>query len=231
MRPLPPIDWSNHFKCRDRLWYALARVRLLPWAFVLVAACGGRHAGKQIQNLPLQWVGVDRAPVASPMVARVFAAAPIGFVLRDLRTEPTAVGLYETTAFIVRTTDNVGQYCTDRLADLLNNAGAHLNQGPGPSLEIELLAYKAVESSAYLGTVSLRIHVRRAGAPPWTKTYEGTGKRRGRSHDPAAFNGVLSNALQDATSKLVADEDFARALMGEPPAPLQQPGQPRRAGG
>lgn len=230
MRPLPPIDWSNHFKCRDRLWYALARVRLLPLVLVLIAACGRGAAGKPIQNLPLQWVGVERAPLASPPVARAFAAGPIGFVLRDLRSEPTAIGLYQRNAAVVRTTDNVGQYCTDRLADLLSNAGAHLNQGPGPSLEIELLEYKAVESGSYVGTANLRVNVRRAGAPPWTKTYEGTGKRR-RNNDPASFNVVLSNALQNAISKLVADEDFARALMGEPPAQLQQPGQPRRAGG
>ena len=171
--------------------------------------------------------------MTTPSVSRAFEAVPITFALRDLRPEPSAVALYEKTGFVVRTTDNVGQYCTDRLADMLARAGAHLNQGlAGASVETELLEYKVVEGGTYHATTRLRVKVRRGGpGEPWAKTYEGGSRHWGRSHQPDSFNDVLSNALQDATSKLLGDEDFARALMGEPPAPLQQPGGPPRRPG
>lgn len=230
MRPALANRWSNHFKSSDGLWYGLARVRLLPLAFLLTAACGG--GGGQIQNLPLRWQGVDRMPVASPSVARVFAAMPLTFALRDLRTDPSAIGVYEKSGFVVRTTDNVGQYCTDRLADMLSKAGARLNQGPAPAaLEAELLDYKVVEGGTYHATVQLRMNVRRGDGEPWIKTYNGSSRHWGRTHSPDKFNDTLSNALQDLTSKLVADEEFARALAGEPPAPLQQPHRPGAPGG
>jgi hypothetical protein len=201
--------------------------------FLLVSAGGcrrGNAGAPQIQNLPLQW-RVDRMPVASASVAHAFASGPIEFALRDLRTEPTAVGLYEKTGFVVHTADNVGQYCTDRLADMLSRAGAHLNQSqPIASVETELLEYRAIEGGTYHATAKLRINVRRGGGEPWTRTYEGSSRHSGRTHDPDRFNEVLSSSLQDAASKLVADEDFARALVGEPPAPLQRPAPARRGG-
>lgn len=171
-------------------------------------------------------------PLASPSVGRAFSATPFSFALRDLRLEPSAVGVLQNDDnLVVHTSDNVGQYCTDRLADMLSKAGARINLGmPGAAIEAELLEYKVIEGGRFHGSAKLRLIVRRGGDEPWTKTYAGSSKHWGRTHDPNKFNDVLSNALQDATSKIVEDEEFARALMGEPPAPFQQPEQ-RRPGG
>jgi hypothetical protein len=209
----------------------LARVRLLSLAFILIAACGG-GGGAPIKNLSLRWRGVDHMPLASQSVERAFAVMPFSFALRDLRLDPTAVGILQNdNNLVVHTGDNVGQYCTDRLADMLSKAGARINLGmPGAALEAELLEYKVIEGGRFHGSAKLRLILRRGDGEPWTKTYVGSSKHWGRTHDPDKFNDVLSNALQDATSKIVGDEDFARALMGEPPAPLLQP-EPRRPGG
>jgi len=189
------------------------------------AACGG--SGGNIQNLPLRWQGVDDLPRASGSVAHALAASPFSLGLRDVRPDPAVVGAYQDTGFVVRTTDNVGQYCTDRLGEMLVHAGAHLEPSAPAVLETELLDFQVIEGNTFEGTVRLRSTLRRGASAPWTKTYTGTSKRWGRTHNPENFNEALSNSLADATQQLLKDDEFARAL-GEPPveAPLHQPGAP-----
>jgi hypothetical protein len=191
-----------------------------------LAACGGGRE-IQIQNLPQRWSGVEQWPSASAAVARAFAAAPVTFGLRDLRSDPTAVGRYEENGFIVRTSDNVGQYCTDRIGEMFTHAGAHL--GPGPiAVELELLDYLVVEGSTFVGTARVRAIVRTGAGEPWSKTYTGANTRWGRTHNPVNFQETLSNALANAIAQLLQDTEFAKALGDKDPppnAPTLQPGQ------
>ena len=195
----------------------------------IAAACGG---GGYIRNLPLRWQGVDSPPMPSGSVARALSASPLAFGLRDLRQSPQAVGRYADDGFVVQTTDNVGQYCTDRLGEMLVRGGAHLEPGAPTTLEVELLDYFVVEGGSFEGTVRLRTTVKRGGGTVWTKTYAGASKRWGRTHNPENFNEALSNSLAEAAQQLLRDEEFARTL-GEPPSsePLLQPGStPPRPG-
>jgi hypothetical protein len=214
----------------------LAEVRALSIAFLVSAACVAGAAcgggGGNIKNLPLRWQGVDAAPVPSGSVARALAASPLVFGLRDLRDPPSAVGRFQDDGFVVQTTDNVGQYCTDRIGAMLVTAGAHLEPGAATALEAELLEYYVVEGGSFEGTVRLRTTLRRGGDAVWTKTYVGTSKRWGRTHNPENFNEALSNSLAEATQQLLRDEEFAKTF-GEPPStgPLLQPGSaPRHPG-
>lgn len=174
----------------------------------------------------MRWRGVDVMPKPSSSVARALASASLSFGLRDMRADPSAVGVFQDSGFIVRTSDNVGQYCTDRMGEMLVHAGARLNPSPSAALETELIDYHVIEGSTFVGTVRLRAIVRRGSGEPWTKTYVGTSKRWGRTHSPDNFNEALSNALADVTQQLVQDEDFATALAGRQgsSAPLQRPG-------
>lgn len=189
-------------------------------AFLVIAgsvagmACGG---GGNIQNLPMRWAGVDPLPRANPSVARALAASPITLGLRDLRADPTAVGSYQDSGFVVRTTDNVGQYCTDRLGEMLVHAGAHLEPAAPTVLDAELLEFKVVEGGTFEGTVRMRATLRRGGNQVWSRTLAGTSKRWGRTHNPENFNEALSNALAEVTQQLLLDDEFARSL-GAPPA-------------
>jgi hypothetical protein len=208
----------------------LCIVRLVRLAFLVIAACGG---GGQIHNLRLAWRGVDKAPKPSASVARSFAATPLAFGLRDVRPDPAVVGTFQDTGFVVRTTDDVAQYCTSRLGDLLARAGARLNETPVMALDAELLDYQVAEGGTFNGLVRVRAIVRRGNTEAWSKTYVGTSKRWGRSHSPDNFNEALSNALTDVASQLVQDEELARALgqaPGDPAAP-PPPGYPRPSGG
>jgi hypothetical protein len=195
----------------------LGAVRAPSIAFLVIAAtvagaaCGG---GGNIQNLPLRWAGVDPLPKANPSVARALAASPVMLGLRDLRPDPAAVGSYQDTGFVVRTTDNVGQYCTDRLGEMLVHAGAHLEPSAPTTLDIELLEYKVVEGGSFEGTVRMRTTLRRGGNQVWSRILAGTSKRWGRTHNPENFNEALSNALAEVTQQLLLDDEFAKSLGG-----------------
>jgi hypothetical protein len=154
-------------------------------------------------------------PRPSGSIAQAFAVAPLGFALRDSRPDPSAVGTYEENGFVVRTTDNVAQYCSMRLGDILARAGARLNEPPMAVLEAELLDYNVVEGGTFRGVVRLRAVVRGGGGQSWSRTFVGKSARWGRTHNPENFNEALSNALADVASQLLQDDDLARALLGE----------------
>jgi hypothetical protein len=194
---------------------------------LVIAACG---RGGQIQNLPLRWRGVDQMPSASSSVSRALASSTLSFGLRDMRADPSAVGVFQDSGFIVRTGDNVGQYCTDRVGEMLVHAGARFNPSPSATLETELIDYHVIEGSTFVGTVRIRVLLRRGTGEPWSKTYVGNSKRWGRTHSPDNFNEALSNALADVTQQLLRDEDFALALGGRPD-PSQPPPRPGSSGG
>jgi hypothetical protein len=194
-------------------------VRLLRFAFLVIAACGGG----QIQNLPLTWRATGDAPRPSAAVAHAFSSVPIAFGLRDVRPDPSAVGTYEDNGFVVRTTDNVAQYCSTRMGEMLARAGARLVEPPTAVVETELLDYHVVEGGTFAGRVRIRTIVRHGTAEVWSRTYIGKSRRWGRTHNPENFNEALSNALADVTAQLVRDDDFGRALVERvelaPPAP------------
>ena len=176
-------------------------------------ACG---AGP-IENLQLKWQGVGAAPTPSPYVGQAFASTPIAFGLRDVRPEPTAVGVQEDGGVVVRTADNVAQFCSGKMGELLRAAGARLDESPAAVVETDLVEYKVNEGGKYVGVAAIRVTVRRGGSPDWSQTYQGTSNRWGKSHSPDNFNEALSNALHDATEHLIQDDAFAAALTGAPP--------------
>lgn len=180
----------------------------------VAAACGGG----QISNLQLQWQGVSGLPRANPIVQEALAAVPVALVVRDVRKDPTAVGVFEDNGFVVRTSMNVGQYAASKIGDMLRSAGARLTEQPVAGIETDLVEYMVVEGGTFKGTVRLHVTVKQGTNPAgWSKMYEGTSSRWGRSHSPENFNEALSNALAEATQKLLDDEEFGRALVGQVP--------------
>ena len=203
-----------------RLWYGFVIVRLLIAAVILVtAACGGG----QISNLPLAWKAADTSVKPSPTVARALSTVPLAFGLRDTRADQTAVGTIEEDHVVIRTTDNVAQYASNRFGDILRNAGARLNDAPQAILETDLLEFRVDEGNTYKGLVRIRVTVRRSGMPDWARNYEGTSSRWGRSNSPDNMNEALSNSLHDATTHMLQDEEFGGALLGAPNAPPVPP--------
>lgn len=195
------------------------RPALLLLAASVLAACN-RYG--QIQNLPLSWQG-NTSPAPSPWVAQAFAYTPFAFGLRDVRPDPYSVGQYAD-GWVVRTSDNVGQYCSARLGEMLTRAGARLGEQPTANLDVDLLEYHVAEGGTFNATVRINATLRRGEAAVWQRTYVGTSKSWGKTHNPSNYNKTLSAALADVAGQMVRDDDFARALMPAPPGP--QPGPP-----
>lgn len=178
----------------------------------MTAACGGG----QISNLPLSWKAADTSVKPSPTTAEALQQVPLAFGLRDTRADQTAVGSVEDDHYIVRTSDNVAQYASNRFGDILRNAGARLNDAPQAILETDLLEFRVDEGNTYKGLVRIRVTVRRQGMPDWSRNYEGKSSRWGRSHSPENMNEALSNALHEATTHMLQDEQFGAAVLGAP---------------
>lgn len=185
-------------------------------------ACGA----SPIENLQLRWQGVGNAPRPSPAVSEALATTPVAFGLRDVRPDPTVIGLHEDGGHVVRTSDNVAQYASAKMGEMLRAAGARLDESPLAVVETDLVTYKVNEGGVFHGMAAIRVTVRRGGNPDWSKTYQGKSNRWGKSYSPDNFNEALSNALYDATEQLVRDDGFALAIMGGPgqaPPPIAGP--------
>lgn len=206
--PVPACDDTRKRMLRD--------LRLLTVAATLLLGGTSGCATTYIQNLPLQWRGVDEMPKASPAVSRALGDAPIALApLQDKRTEPNAVGRYdnESQPFTVRTSDNVATFYGTRMQEMLISAGARFDGGPRSWITIELIELNVAEGGLFNGVAKIRVNVgAQAGAHTWSKDFEGKSKRWGRTHNPENFNECLANAFAEAMGKLLVDPDFANAL-------------------
>jgi hypothetical protein len=177
-------------------------------------ACGGP---RYIEDLPLVYRGVHKNPAATTTVDQAFAAVPIELgELRDVRTgDKSKVGTYEDDGFTVRTNGDVRAFWAGRFRALLESAGARFQYPSGARIDADLIDFDCVEGNTFDATVRMRLTVTRHDVQqPWSKVYEGKGKRWGRTHNPENFDEALSNALAEATRKVVQDPGFANALQG-----------------
>ena len=214
-----------------RLWYCHAVRHLIAAVVIATAACGG---SQPLSTLKLNWQGADSKVDTSPAVRQALSQVPITFGIRDTRPDPTVVGKAADDGVVIHTQDNVAQYCSNRLGDILRSSGARLTEAPAAVLAADLVEYRVDEGNKYAGVVRIRMTIHRNGQPDWSKDYEGTSNKWGRSHSADNYNEALSTSLEEATQNMLTDDDFGKALMGvgvPPMAPSPPPGGPPSAGG
>lgn len=199
-------------------------MRYRPLAFLACLIVLFSCANGPIQNLPLRWKLASPMPAPSASVGTLLSTMTLAVALRDVRPDPSAVGLFEDDGFVVRTTDNVGQYCADRMAEMLAHAGAQLATAAPVELNVELLDYQVREGERFNALVRLRVTVQHNGGPSsWMRLYTGKGSRWGRTHNPENFNEALSDGLADVVAQMLADDSFAMALTSAPALPPAVP--------
>jgi hypothetical protein len=201
---------------------------LASFAMLAPLACGTTYTG----DLPLVWSGVNKSPSASPAVDQAFATVPLEMGdFTDGRTgNKSKVGTAKDDGTVIQTAGDVRAFWSGRVRIMLESAGARIQSPAAARIDAELLELDCLEDNTYNATVRMRVGVARANASPWSKVYEGTSKRWGRSHSPDNYNEALSNALADATKKVLSDESFAKALTGgagaDASSPQPTPSQP-----
>jgi hypothetical protein len=196
--------------------------RWLSWSLLVCSLATACAHGRSDAGAPfaLEWRGVDAGPLPSPLVAEGLRHHTLyieNFV--DGRAEPSRIGTVQGTNQPVHTTTNVAAFCTQKLTDMLAGTGVKLAQtGATMTLKPELVAYDVIEAGMFNGEVVIRVSALVDGKLVYEGTHGGKSKRWGRSHNPVNYNEALSNALAEATRRLLNDDVLAKALRGEAPA-------------
>jgi hypothetical protein len=179
------------------------------------AGCGG---GGQIRDLPLVWTE-NMHPAAGSAVAKALASGPleVGQFIDGRQGEKDVVGTYEDDGFKVRTKGDVRAFWAGRLRAAMEGAGAKFGAPANARFDAKLDEFDCIEGNTFNATVRMTVTITRHDASaPWSRTYEGKGKRWGKTHKPENFNEALSAALNDAAGKLVQDGELATAILGKP---------------
>lgn len=183
-------------------------------------ACGGGN--KEIADLPLVWTA-GKTPAASTPVDKAFAAGPleVGQFSDERKGEKDVVGTFQENGFKVRTKGDVRAFWAGRVRAAIENAGGKFGAPANARFDAALLDFDCIEGNTFQATVRMRVTVTKhdGATQPWTKTYEGTAKKWGRTHSAENFTEALSSALNEATRKMVQDPELATAILGKPAAP------------
>ncbi len=192
------------------------RPRILVAMLAVSAACATSH--KSPEPFDLEWRGAGSPPLPSALMARV--ASQHTFALQpcvDARSMPASVGVIEETQVDLKVRNNVGEFCSHRLALLLTQAGFQLASTPDAiPLAPELVAFSVIEGNIYRGDVRIRLTATPPGKPAFSTLYAGTSKRFGRSQSIENYNETLSNAFAAAVTKMVTDDDGLGQVIGTP---------------
>jgi hypothetical protein len=117
----------------------------------------------------------------------------------------------------VTTPDDVSAFVTDHMKALISRVGIDVVDSGGTAiLKGEIKQFFVDETETYKGDVRLRLTLTNpAGNVLWTGTTGGAAVRFGRSYKAENYYETLSNSLIDATSHLLQDAGFRKALAGK----------------
>jgi hypothetical protein len=180
----------------------------------LLGACG--QFAETPAPFPLEWRGIEAnprpsSPVAEALRKPTFQVDPCV----DSRKEPTTIGVVQKDNSAVRTSSSVAEFCTQHVRDIFERAGAKVvPSGGSVILKPELLVFEVIEGGMFNGEAVLRVTAAKDGKTVYAGTHNGKSKRWGRSRNPINYNEALSNALFEATKKLLNDDLFAKGLEG-----------------
>jgi hypothetical protein len=196
--------------------HAVSALLLLGW--LLTAGCA--QFAETPAPFPLEWRGVEASLRPPSLVAEGLRKHTLQiekFV--DHRPQPAKIGLVQQVNEVVRTSSDVGAFCTQRFGELLTGAGATVVTSGGTlTLKPELTVFEVIEGGMFNAEAVIRVSVIEGGKEIYAGTHTGKSKRWGRSRSPDNYNEALSNALFEATKKLLDDEPLGKALGGATPS-------------
>ena len=191
-------------------------MRCAYWLFVLLlAGC----ATPRLEGIPLVWKPTSNLGATGVAQADMRAIKIRVTPLTDTRQNAGWIGENRETspARKVTTRDDVAVFVTERLKTLLANAGySVVNSGETVVVGGEVKQFFVSETSTYESQVRLFVSIADpAGKSRWTGTTEGSTKRFGISYKADNYYEVLSDGMIEATSSLLKDEGFQKALAGK----------------
>jgi uncharacterized lipoprotein YajG len=184
---------------------------------VLVSlGCCAKAPPPLLENMPLVWMPSSQATFGAVNLSDVQNSKIQIQTLADARTQPQLVAENREgpTPKPVTTRDNVAEFVTTHLREILQNVGLNVVAANGDvTLSGEVRQFFVLETSTYTGNVVLHLTLRgRGGAVLWNGITTGSTRTFGRSYSADNYNKVLSDSLTEAVAKLLQDADFRRAL-------------------
>jgi hypothetical protein len=190
-------------------------------AVLLVLCLGEAHAARKLLlGVWLQWRPTDNKPIAS--VDRTgLAEASIAFgPYTDNRQKPDLIGESreeedEGKVLPVTTASEVPEFCRVHMQDMFKQAGAHVPpSGAVFVLKGQVEDFFVTERDRYVGSVRIKLDLAKGGKSVWSGYAVGASKRWGRSYKVDNYYQASSDALMDATAKLLNEPSFRDALGG-----------------
>jgi len=140
--------------------------------------------------------------------------------LVDQRKDKTFVGVNREKGYAryVTTIDDVPALLTDRVLDLMKEAGLPISdkvEGANIVLTGEILRYGVTEDQTYKGELRILLEIHSGEKSVWKGVVVGRASRFGRSYKPENYQEVLSDVVVEAVSRMLSDQTFLRVLSGK----------------
>jgi hypothetical protein len=185
-------------------------------ALVLLVASLCACAKKPLDNVPLVWKPTSEAKLGAINLTEIGHTKIRLDSFRDVRQHPELIAenREDPVPKPVTTRDNVGEFVSTHMRDVLGSAGLDVvDDNADVVISGEVRQFFVEETSTYNGSVAVRLTARnRARAVLWSGSAVGSAKRFGRSYSQENYYEVLSDSIIDATATLMRDPDFRRAL-------------------
>ena len=177
---------------------------------------------KSLEGVPLQWrptdelgdyEAIDLSDVSSVTVeVRPF---------EDTRDNPELIAENrededEGKILRVTTPDDVGEWCSERVAWIMDQFGVETAaEGGDVVLKGEVKRFFVIETNLYDSDIGLKLTVEdRSGNVLFVGLFGGSASRFGRSYKADNYYEVLSDAMIEAVHDALSNEKFMQALAG-----------------
>jgi len=185
-------------------------------------------ASKPLDGVPLRWKPTESTAKVLNQAARAFKEKKVQLLpFTDAREDRALIGrnTEDKTPKDVTTRDDVGAWCSGRLAELLEQAGVPVvTEGAEFVISGQVTRFMVDESDRYRGAVSLKLSVRDgAGQELWSGLVSGDSDHFGRSYKEENYMEGLSDSFLGAASGLFTDPDLVAEVQERRSAADQPP--------
>jgi hypothetical protein len=166
-----------------------------------------------LENIPLEWK--PTSPLSSGVVQST--SVKVSFApFKDMRQNPQVIAenREDSTPKPVTTKDDVGAFVAAHMREIFaGNGVTTVDSGGDAVVSGEVRQFFVEETNTYQGQIALHVTVRSpSGKTLWDGSTSGTNSRFGRSYKAENYYETLSDTLIDATTNLLKDPEFLRAL-------------------
>lgn len=173
-------------------------------------------APKPLTGVALRWKPTDSTAKVLNEAARTFKDRKVQVLpFTDARDDKALIGrnTEDDEPRDVTTRDDVGGWCSQRLTELLRQAGVQVvTEGAEVVLSGEVTRFMVDEGDRYRGAVSLKLSARAGDKEIWRGLVSGDNDRFGRSYKVDNYMETLSDSFLAAASGLFTDPELRAKL-------------------